>query len=178
MRSWKKKNYSRFNQFQDQHRQRRAQRLALPRGLPLPLHLRERPGPLLLAAARLSRRSARRLHQSRPQARIPHRKRLRPQLHRQLRPPDQLHRLLASPATPHPAPNCQRRRLSQHPPLQVLNRICRASIEGQTSAIAAMDTLRPGMRTGNFAPCRAGGSPETTSPTLHSFRRSLLPQQG
>ena len=35
----------------------RAQRLALPRRLALPLHLRRRPGALLLPAARLSRRA-------------------------------------------------------------------------------------------------------------------------
>src|SRR5579863_31773 len=28
----------------------------------------------------------------------------------------------------------------------------------QASAITAIETLRPGMRAGNFAPCRAGGS--------------------
>ena len=38
---------------------RQAERMALPRRRPLPLRLRERPGPLLLAAARLSGRSAR-----------------------------------------------------------------------------------------------------------------------
>ena len=55
-------------------RQRRAQRLALPRRLALSLHLRRRPGPLLLAAARISRRAASRVHPRRPQARVPHRK--------------------------------------------------------------------------------------------------------
>src|SRR6185312_5729759 len=69
--------------------------MALPRRLALPLHLRKRPGPLLLPAARLSWSSAGRLHPGRPRPRIPNRKILRPELHDQLRPPDFPHRLLA-----------------------------------------------------------------------------------
>ena len=46
----------------------RAQRLALPRRRTLSLHLRGRPGALLLAAARLSRQAARTVHASRTSA--------------------------------------------------------------------------------------------------------------
>src|ERR1700759_5344949 len=53
----------------------------MPRRRALSLHLRKRPGALLLAAARLSRRPARDLYARRPAPRIPHRKILRPALH-------------------------------------------------------------------------------------------------
>ena len=60
-------------QLPGQPRRRQAERVALPRGRALPLHLRGRPRPLLLAAARLSRRAARALHDRRhpPRVRTP-----------------------------------------------------------------------------------------------------------
>jgi hypothetical protein len=96
------------------HRQRPAQRLALPRRLALPLRRRERHRQLLLAAARLSRHSHRRVHQGHRRARVPHREVLRAQLHHQLRPPGQLHRPLARPAD-HPITPGGAARAGQHP---------------------------------------------------------------
>ena len=52
-----KRSYARFNQFQKNISHGLRQRLAMPRRQPLPLHLRRRPGALLLAAARISRPS-------------------------------------------------------------------------------------------------------------------------
>ena len=57
MKSFEKENFSQINGFQDNIAQRPAERLALPRRVALPVHLRGRPGALLLAAARLSRPS-------------------------------------------------------------------------------------------------------------------------
>ena len=47
--------YSGIRSFQAEPDRRKAERVAVPRRRALPLHLRERPGALLLAAARLSR---------------------------------------------------------------------------------------------------------------------------
>ena len=74
---------------------RAAQRLALPRRLALPVYLRERVGALLLAAARLSRRAAGRLHKRGCKAGVFDGQELRAPLHHRLRSPDQLHRPLA-----------------------------------------------------------------------------------
>ncbi len=94
----------------EQHRQRQAQRLAMPRRRALPLHLRRRPGALLLAAARLPRHSAGEVHRRRHPPRVPHRKGLRAALHGLLRAPGVVHGLLARPANPpHPATAGRRR---------------------------------------------------------------------
>ena len=71
------------------------QRLALPRRLALPVHLRRRPGALLLAAARIPRHAAGRIHARRGEAGVCYGEELRAELHHRLRPPDQLHRSLA-----------------------------------------------------------------------------------
>ena len=65
-----KHSYSRLNWFQENLARGKTERLALPRRRALPLYLRRRPGPLLLAAARLSRNSAREIHVRRHAARI------------------------------------------------------------------------------------------------------------
>ena len=57
-----KRSYARFNQFQKNISQGDRERLAMPRRQPLPLHLRRRPGALLLAAARLSGHSSGEIH--------------------------------------------------------------------------------------------------------------------
>src|ERR1017187_9068515 len=67
----------------------------MSRRWPLSLHLRVRASALLLAAARLSRRSARRIRQGGREARIPDRKELRAQLHDLLRASGELYRPLA-----------------------------------------------------------------------------------
>ena len=84
----------------EQHRQRQAEPLALPRGSALSLHLRGRSGALLFAAARLSRHSAGAIFRCRYPARVPHRKELRPALHRLVRASGVLHGFLASAANP------------------------------------------------------------------------------
>src|ERR1700739_282023 len=71
----------------------------MPRRSALSLHLRERTGPLWLAAARLSRRSAGELHARRPAPRISHRKGMRAELHRLVRAPGLHLRFVASAAT-------------------------------------------------------------------------------
>jgi hypothetical protein len=76
-------------------RQRPAERLAMPRGQPLSLHLRVRPGALLLTAARIPRCAAGPVRQCGLAARVPHPEELRAQLHHQLRASGQLHRPLA-----------------------------------------------------------------------------------
>ena len=70
-----------------QHRQRPAERLALPRGRALSLHLRKRVSALLLAAARISGHSAGKLHPRRHSPRVSNRKGLRPTLHGFVRAP-------------------------------------------------------------------------------------------
>ena len=62
MRAMEKSSYAQHQLFPGQHRARQAQQLALPRRRALPLHLRKRPGALLFAAARLSRKAAGRVH--------------------------------------------------------------------------------------------------------------------
>ena len=79
----------------EQHRQRQAQRLALPRRRALHLCVRRRIGALLLAAAWLPRRSATAIHKSRRAPRVPHRQGMLAQLHRELRSPGELYRFLA-----------------------------------------------------------------------------------
>ena len=96
-----KKNYSRFNHFQEAIANGQPNDWRCRAGSRYHLRLRRRPGALLLAAARLSRHAARGIHQSRPRARVPDREDLRSQLHRLLRAPDFLHRPLARPAEPH-----------------------------------------------------------------------------
>jgi hypothetical protein len=61
----------------------------------LSLHLRGRPGALLLAAARLPRQAAARVHHRGHPPRVPHRQKLRAALHRGLRAPGGLYRFLA-----------------------------------------------------------------------------------
>src|SRR4029077_14947267 len=68
-----------------QHSLGQAEPVALPRRRALSLYLRGRPRPLLLAAARLSRRSARKIHARRYAPRISHRKTLCATLHRLMR---------------------------------------------------------------------------------------------
>ena len=65
-----------------------AQAVALPRRRALPLRLRGRPGPLLLAAARPSRHSAHRVHDRGHRARGRHAEGLRAVLHHLVRAPD------------------------------------------------------------------------------------------
>ncbi len=65
---------------------RQAERLAVPGRGALLLRLRERPRPLLLAAARLPRRAAPHLHDSRHLARVPDAEVVRAVLHDRLRP--------------------------------------------------------------------------------------------
>src|ERR1700678_2552714 len=67
----------------------------MPRGFTFSLCLRRRAGALLLTAARVSRRSAGTIYQSRPQAGVRDGKELRSALHCILRAPDFLHRPLA-----------------------------------------------------------------------------------
>ena len=98
MKQLDKKNYSRFNHFQEAIANGEPNDWRCRAGVTLHLRLRRRAGALLLAAARLPRRPAGQLHPGRPRPRIPHREDLRAQLHRLLRPPDLLHRPLASPA--------------------------------------------------------------------------------
>ena len=83
-----KASFTRVNGFQHNIAAGRENRVALPRGLALPVHLRGRPGALLLAAARLSGHPARRIHGRATPARIPHEERLRSPLHGLLRSPD------------------------------------------------------------------------------------------
>ena len=78
-----------------------AQRLALPRRLALPLHLRGRPGALLLAAARLSRCPVADYTTRGREARVLDGQKLRAELHHRLRAPHQPHRPLARAANPH-----------------------------------------------------------------------------
>ncbi len=59
-----KRSFSRINGFQHNIATGPRKQLALPLRLALSLHLRRRPGPLVLAAARLSRHSARGIHRS------------------------------------------------------------------------------------------------------------------
>ena len=59
---WKRSNYARINYFQDNIAHGKREQLALPRRRALPVHLRGRPGALLLAAARLSRQAAGGIH--------------------------------------------------------------------------------------------------------------------
>ncbi len=59
-----RRSYSRFNGFQEAIANGPAEQLALPRGCTLSLHLRERAGALLLAAAWMAGRSAERIHES------------------------------------------------------------------------------------------------------------------
>src|SRR5215469_10038595 len=73
--------------------------MALPRRCALSLHLRRRPGALLLATTRLSRYPSRAVLRRPHPPRIPHRKELRPALHRVVRPPGVSARFLARPAT-------------------------------------------------------------------------------
>ena len=91
----RKTNYAQFDKFQEAIAQGRAERLALPRGLALPLHLRGRAGALLLAAARLSGRSDGRVHDGGREAGVSDGEELRAELHHRLRAPDQPHRPLA-----------------------------------------------------------------------------------
>src|SRR5208282_6684636 len=69
-----------------------------------------RTGALLLAAARLSRRSAAAIHQGGCAPRISNRQGMRAQLHGKLRSPDQLHRFLALATNPAAATAFQRSR--------------------------------------------------------------------
>src|SRR3990172_7423150 len=102
--------------------------MALSLRLALPLHLRERPGALLLAAARLPRHPARGVHRGAAPAGVLDRQALRPPLHhllraaggdgRQLAPPADAQGLPAAAAgrpgpgqTARPAPDLPRRRL-------------------------------------------------------------------
>ena len=78
-----------------QHRARPPQSMALPRRRALSLHLRRRPGALLLAAARLSRHSSGEVHGRRHSPRISVGKNLRSQLHGFVRPPGIGFRLVA-----------------------------------------------------------------------------------
>ena len=57
MKSMEKRSFTRINAFQDNIAQGRPNQCALPRGRALPLHLRRRAGALLLATARVPRRS-------------------------------------------------------------------------------------------------------------------------
>ena len=98
--SWASTAMPRFNEFQDNIAQGQPEPVALPRRLALPLHLRRRPGALLLAAARLSRHSAGRVHRGRHPPRVPDRESLRAPLHHLLRAPDLNLRFLARPADP------------------------------------------------------------------------------
>ena len=91
----RKTNYAQFDAFQEAIAQGRAERLALPRGFALPLHLRGRAGALLLAAARLSGRADCGVHDGGCEAGVSDREELRAQLHHRLRAPHQPHRPLA-----------------------------------------------------------------------------------
>ncbi len=81
--------------------QGRPNDLALPGRVALPVYLRRRAGALLLAAARLSRRAAGRVHHGGREAGVSDREELLAQLHHRLRPQDQLHRPLARAADEH-----------------------------------------------------------------------------
>src|SRR6266581_642353 len=72
--------------------------MALPFGLTLPLHLRRRSRALVFATTRLSRHSARRVHNGTFQARIHDRKVVRAHLHNPMRPRGRYPRQLARPA--------------------------------------------------------------------------------
>jgi hypothetical protein len=80
---------------------RQAERLALPRGVALPLHLRGRAGALLLATARVPGRADCPIHDGGCEAGVPDGEELRAQLHHRLRAPHQLHRPLAGAADEH-----------------------------------------------------------------------------
>src|SRR5690242_2793551 len=73
--------------------------MAMPRGGALPVHLRKRPGPLLLTAARLSCKAARTLHCRRYSAGISDREIVRATLHRVMRAPGFLSRHVAGATT-------------------------------------------------------------------------------
>ncbi len=84
----------------EQHCQRQAKPMALPRRRALSLHLRRRPGALLLAAARLSRHPAGAIYRRRYSPRVPYRKELRSALHRLVRASRVVHGFLARAADP------------------------------------------------------------------------------
>ena len=109
MKKLEKGSYSRFNGFQDNIANGPPEQLALPRRRALSLHLRGRPGALLLAAARLPGQAADAVHPRRRPPRISHRKKLRAALHRVVRAPDFLPRFLPLPAD-HPAHSALARR--------------------------------------------------------------------
>ena len=95
MKNLEKKNYSRFNQFQDNIAYGQAQQLAMPRRRSLSVHLRRRAGALLLAATRVSGSSAGSLLGGGHPPRISHRKELRSALHGFVRAPGFVYGLLA-----------------------------------------------------------------------------------
>jgi hypothetical protein len=109
MRSMEKSSYAQHQLFPGQHRARQREPLAVPRRRALPLHLRRRPGALLLAAARLPRQAAAGVHHRGHPPRVPHRQELRAALHRGLCAPGGLYRFLARRQDLAPSPAEDRR---------------------------------------------------------------------
>ena len=101
MSQWKKVNYSRFDDFQIGDCGRAAERLALPGGVAVSLHLRGRAGALLFAAARVSGCADCGVHDGGCEAGVFDGEGLCAELHHRLRAQDQLHRSLARSADQH-----------------------------------------------------------------------------